>query len=122
MKCLLGPLCIAFSLGCGGGVIQRVDYATPTPRAGILHVTVVPPDAEIYIDGAYRGLIERYADGRIPVPTGRRRIKIARQGYYSWYVVLEVESALQRLKVRLVPSVHNNRYRDAGHEIQTGLE
>ena len=107
---------------CGGSVIQRIDYATPSPGRGVIHFDATPTDAEIYVDGAYMGLVERYAGGRMPIKIGIRRIKINRPGYYAWYAVKTIKRETVRLKVRLVPHIHNNRYRDAGHEIQTGLE
>ena len=109
-------------LSCGGGVIQRIDYATPRPESGVLVVSIVPRGGSIFIDGKYSGEIDRYASGRIPIPVGKRRIRIERLGYYSWYDYLDVGPREYPLRIKLVKVITDNPALDAGNRMKTSLE
>ena len=109
-------------LGCGGGVIQRMDYATPTQEYGILVLTATPPDASIFIDGQFAGIVSRHAHGRVPIRAGMRRIRIEHLKYYSWYRTMKIGLQEHTIKVRLVPLITENPVLDAGNGMKTGLE
>ena len=116
-------LALAFLMpACGGGVIQRVDYATPKRDTGVLLIAITPPNGSIYIDGKYSGEVARYAAGRIPVPVGQRRISIHRSGYYTWYKNLKVEPREYPFTIKLVATIQNNPNLDPGNGIKSGLE
>ena len=111
-------------LGCGGGVIQRIDYATPKPESGVLVVSIIPRGGSLFIDGKYSGEIDRYASGgRIPIPVGKRRLRIERLGYYSWYDYLDVGPREYPLRIKLVKMITaENPAMDAGNRMKTSLE
>ena len=123
MKAWFGvSILVSICFGCGGGVIKRIDYATPTPKKGVLAIQVSPPDASLFLDGQYAGEIDRYAAARVPVHVGVRRVKITRSGYYPWYAILKIAPREHSLTVQLVREIRNKRETDAGNEIKTGLE
>ena len=107
---------------CGGGVIQRLDYATPKLNTGVLVISITPPNCSVFIDGKYSGEVDRYAAGRIPVPVGVRRISIQRSGYYTWYKTLKIEPKEYSFKVRLIATIQDNPSLDPGNRIKSGLE
>ena len=42
----------------------------------LLKLEVSPPEAEVYIDGAYSGQISRWRDQSVPVHSGARRVEL----------------------------------------------
>lgn len=107
---LLISLSLSLSLlplmGCGGGVIQRVDALPPAaPGTGFVEIQCEPKDADLYIDGKYRGRLDGYAHGVIRVPEGARRIKIAKAGFYPQYAYVQAGPEAVRFKTHLVPSI-----------------
>lgn len=92
--------------GCGGGVVQTVGALPPSPPGtGFVEIGCVPKDADIYIDGKYRGRLDGYPHGVLRVPEGQRRIKIAKAGFYPQYVVVDAGPEAVRFKTHLVPSI-----------------
>ena len=108
-------LCIAASLsflGCGSSVVVDVRQP-PTPPVGLVSVkfTVVPPDAEIYIDGQFMGTVDRYPDGWVAIEPSVRRLSLKRTGYYTWYSIREPGMNAAVFKATLVkkPKLSKNR-------------
>ena len=88
---------------CGSGVIQRVDAPpSPPPGSGALRVIATPASAVIYVDGEYRGAINRYRDGWVAIERGRRRIAIKAKNHYTWYEVVEIGNTPKEREVRLI--------------------
>ncbi|MCA9537542.1 MAG: PEGA domain-containing protein [Myxococcales bacterium] len=91
---------------CGGGVVQRVgDLPPPPPDAGLIQIVCDPPDADVYIDGHYRGQLGGYREGVIRLPRGHRRLSLQKPGFYAWYGELDAADTTLRFEVRLVREV-----------------
>ena len=91
------------SLGCGGGVVQRMDSPPPPPRgSGALQLVTEPVSAVIYVDGQYRGTVDRYRQGWISLEKGARRIALKAKNHYTWYELIEVGDEPLKRRVRLL--------------------
>ena len=93
----------ALLLGCGGGVIQRVD-ALPTPPkgTGFVQVQAQPTSLDIFVDGGYFGRVDRWKGGVLRLPVGPHRLSFQKTGYYPWYGQLVAGEEAVTLNVRLV--------------------
>lgn len=100
----VGLLAISVSVwGCGGGVIQRIDEPPPPPSgSGALQLVAQPASAVVYIDGEYRGALNRYRAGWLSVAKGVRRIAVKARNHYTWYDVITIGDEPQRRTVRLL--------------------
>ncbi len=93
-------------LGCGGGVIQRVDALPPAPPGqGFVEISCEPADAEVYVDGRFFGRLDGYAQGVVRLPEGRRRLSLRKPGHYPWHGEVDVGPTPARVQTRLVPEV-----------------
>ena len=52
-------------------------------ETGVIVLAVEPSDAELFVDGEYRGRIDRWVHQRVPVAPGHHRVEIRRKGYVS---------------------------------------
>ncbi len=86
--CLLGGC----TLGLRSAVSMKVTRAKTTPR-----------DASVYIDEEFIGPLYYVAAHGIRLPTGKHRISIARDGYFSWDRIVEADRQPIVLEVELVP-------------------
>ena len=89
-------------VGCDG-TIRRVD-SPPPPPPGLGSVQIVSniPDAEIYIDGRYQGILSGYREGFVGIERGLRRIEVRRAGYYTHYALVQIDESPVRIDVNLV--------------------
>ncbi len=74
------------SPGSGEEKQARVDPAPPQQEArGRLRLSVAPPDAAVYLDGAYLGLGVEIArmHGSLAVAAGTHQLEVVRPGYVS---------------------------------------
>jgi len=78
-------------------------------------------EADIYVDGHYRGEIQGYREGFIALPLGKRRLRIAQTGYYSRYFIVEVSQQATRIDVQLVPVPRFDEELPAGKTSLRGL-
>lgn len=93
-------------LGCGGGVVQRVDALPPAPPGkGFLAIHVTPPDVDLYLGDAFMGRVDGYAQGVVRLPIGTHRVTLQRAGYYPHHALVHVDEAGQSLTVALVPRI-----------------
>ncbi|MBU0552268.1 PEGA domain-containing protein [Myxococcota bacterium] len=105
----LAPLCLCAALiGCGDGVIQRIDdprdpLASPAPGRR-LRIEATPPDVDIYIDGVYHGRLDGYRQGTLPIPAAARRIQLSKPGFEGWYALIPAGERVQ-LSAALIPKV-----------------
>ncbi len=91
---------------CGGGVVRRLDDPPPLPEAKrAVQISVVPHDAEVFVDDEYLGTLDRYREQWLALGLGPLRLKVARSGYYPWYFVVPAGRDNVRLKVRLVKDI-----------------
>ena len=98
-----------YFLGCGGGVVQRIDGPPPLPAAQrALQISVAPSDAEVFVNDRYMGTIDRYRDGWIAVPSKGCRIQVSQAGYYSWYAEVPDGHQPWRIKVELLRLVDSD--------------
>ena len=96
-------------LGCGGGVVQRIDDPPPLPAAQrAIQISVVPADAEVFVNGRYMGTIDRYRDGWMAVPSKDCRIQVSQAGYYSWYAEVPDGHTPWRIKLELLKLVNSD--------------
>ena len=93
----LAALCVG-AIGCATTGAQRA-------RGSELATFAVDPDnAEIWVDDAYRGRIDGWRDGAVPLKTGRRRIEIRAPGHITRRLDLDVEPDEElHVEIRLTP-------------------
>ena len=88
----------ATALGCFTPGAQRPDAAE------LVAFSVEPPGAEIWVDDAYRGRVDRWRDGAIPLEPGRRRVELRARAHIARRLELEVRPGEEmRVEVRLTP-------------------
>jgi hypothetical protein len=93
---LLGALCAG--LGCGGGVVTRVED-TPSVPAGTACIVLEgqPTDAAIEIDGHPHGVVAGWRAQTFCVPPGRRRLRLSFPGHYPEFFDLELAAGTTRV-------------------------
>ncbi len=97
-------------VGCGGGVVQSADTLPPPPPGqGFLQVACDPPDAELFVDGHFRGRLDGYPEGVVRLPAGPHRVRLRKSGHYAWYGHVEAGAEASRVAARLVPEVRSAR-------------
>jgi hypothetical protein len=69
---------------------ERADSDEPQVGTGRLRADIRPPDASVYVDGAFRGTAREAASLRLPA--GRHRIEIVRPGYRTEEREVEVHA------------------------------
>ena len=101
---LLHPTLLLLLLSCsGGGVVQRVDAPPkPPPGKAFLKILCEPPEAEIYLDGAYHGRLDGYPAGMLSLSLGAHRLRLTAPGHEPAYFHFELRES-QSLKTRLLP-------------------
>ena len=86
--------------------MQRLDDPPPLPEAKrAVQISVVPHDAEVFVDDEFMGTLDRYREQWVALGIDSLRIKVARAGYYPWYLVVPPGRDTVRLKVRLVRDI-----------------
>ena len=101
----LVTLC-ALLLSCGGGVITSVsEPPMPPPGTRPIQLKVTPIDADLWVDGIYRGTIDRYRDGWIAIDQGARTLELRSAGYYRVYRLVTPNMKHLAVKLLKVPSV-----------------
>ena len=106
-----------YTLGCGGGVIQRIDEQAKVPppappNKGFLELPQGPKNTRIYLNDRYIGRYSDYPRTMILLPKGSHRIKLLAPNYAPFYMEvlispqkpIRVKSAL----LSLSPSVSAN--------------
>ena len=78
-------------LGCGGGVIQRIDgTANHLPLAplnqGFIELPQGPETTCIYLNDRYIGQYSDYPRSMILIPKGKHRIKLLAPGFAPFYM------------------------------------
>lgn len=72
----------------------------------LLQLQVSPPEAEVYIDGAYSGQIARWRDQSVPVHSGSRRIELRADNHITERFDLHIDAGeLVTLRVDLEPNL-----------------
>ncbi len=70
------------------------------PTLAMLQVESLPPGAQVFIDGSFRG----QAPCDLPVPVGKHEVRLSLAGHYPWEAQVNLEeTSLEPLFVRLVP-------------------
>lgn len=107
---LLALVLSMYTLGCGGGVIQRIDEQAKVPppaptNKGFLELPQGPKNTRIYLNDRYIGRYSDYPRTMILLPKGSHRIKLLAPNYAPFYMEvvisphrpLRVKSALLSL-------------------------
>lgn len=81
-------VCVALCLSACSAV-QRVSDQGPGPR-GYLELLIEPPDAEVFIDEQYQGIVAGWVEQIVPVPAGRRMVELRAPGYIAQRFDIEV--------------------------------
>ena len=93
-------LCTQF-YGCGGGVVTHLDGPPPAPPGTRpIQIEVTPPDAGLWVDGVYRGTVDRYRDGWFALDRKARTLELRMAGYYRVYRLVVPD--LEKLSVKLL--------------------
>lgn len=78
-----------------------------TPRAVVpvrFHrASGTPRDADVIVDEEYVGPLYLVAAQGLPLPVGRHRVTVNREGYFPWDRLIEADRAPVELAVELVP-------------------
>ncbi len=91
---------------CGGSLVQRVDELPPAPVGeAFLQLRCSVPDAEIMIDGGFKGQLDGYIDGVLKLPQGRHRLTVSAKGYYPHHQVIELSDQPLLLEIALAQEV-----------------
>jgi len=81
-----------------------------------LEVRVEPPSTEIYVDGEYRGTVEGWVEGAVPVEPGEHRVKLRAERYITRRFDVEFEAGESKV-LELEMELRLDRYaNDAGRE------
>lgn len=105
---LMGLLITALLLGCGDGVIQRIDgprdpLASPKPGR-LIQVQATPKEVEVYVDGAYQGRLDGYRQGVLRLKPEARRIRLSKLGFEDWYGLIPAGERI-RLTAELIRKI-----------------
>ena len=78
-------------LGCGGGVVQRIDGTVDSlppapPNQGFIELPQGPKMTRIYLDDRYIGRYSDYPRTMILIAKGKHRIKLLAPGYAPFYM------------------------------------
>jgi len=89
--------------GLGCTAVQRVPDREPK---AYLKFRVQPESAEIYVDGDYRGTVEGWVEGAVPLEAGEHRVKIAADGYITRRFDVEVGAGRSKvLELEMEPDL-----------------
>lgn len=104
MRPLSFTLATCFWLTACTAVQPIADKPATNKTAVELHVQ--PERAEIYVDGEYRGRVEGWRDGILPLEPGDHRLELRADGYIDQRFDLTVESGeTHTLDVTMEPSL-----------------
>lgn len=93
-----------FTTACGGSLIQSTqEIPSPPENRGYLQIICQPQDAEIYVDGIFKGYLDGYIDGVLLLPAGHHRLSVQKYGYYSQYGEVDLGEEAVTLQWTLVP-------------------
>jgi hypothetical protein len=86
----------------------------PNVSRALIFFSIEPPDAEVFIDGAYQGRVDGWAHSTIPVEVGMRRVELRRAGYTPERFDISVASTEEvSISLSMVPEL------DVTQELQT---
>ena len=76
--------CAIFVTGCyGTPQVSDDEVASREARDSLLHMEIEPTQAEIYVDGEYRGRVSNWRGGMMPLASGNRRVAVRAPGYIT---------------------------------------
>ena len=80
-------------LGCGGGVVHRVN-ALPTPpqNGGFLKIKGGNPSTLVYLNGSLRGSLKTYPRQTLLIKSGKYRLELRQRGFASAYYLIEIKN------------------------------
>ncbi|MGC6415947.1 MAG: hypothetical protein ACON3Z_02400 [Bradymonadia bacterium] len=93
--------------GCGGGVVTVLDAPPPAPPGTRpVQVVVTPPDAGLWVDGVYRGTVDRYRAGWIAIDQKTSTLELRSPGYYRAYYLVSADLKTLTVELLRVPKIH----------------
>ncbi len=93
-----------FLEACSGSLVQSTDsFPQPPEHRGYLQIRCQPYDAEIYIDGVFRGYLDGYVEGVLLVPEGHHRLTVQKPGYYAQHQEIDISEQELILNLALIP-------------------
>lgn len=88
-------LCALFGLFVGA--CTAVQQIPDEPERAYLKLEVAPASTEVYVDGDYRGTVEGWVRGAVPLEPGDHRVKLRADGYITRRFDVRVQAGESRV-------------------------
>lgn len=76
------------------------------PDRAYLELRVEPKTAEVYVDGEYRGKVDRWVERTVPLDPGDHRVKLVADGYMTRRLDVAVPAGRKRvLELEMEPTL-----------------
>lgn len=99
----VGLLCLLVWIGAGCTAVQRVPDREPK---AYLKLQVEPTSTEVYVDGEYRGTVDGWVEGAVPLEPGEHRLKLTADGYITRRFDIEIEAGRSKvLELEMEPEL-----------------